>query len=103
MVEEEITPRTICRDDDEKETEDGTLFPMDDSDDSDDDDDDGGHSRKRSNVRRILATQHHHRAAACGCHEECFVEYVLMESRKVRRPLRERRPEHFYQDFLEKN
>ena len=38
MVEEEITPRT-CRDDDEKETEDGTLFPMDDSDDSDDDDD----------------------------------------------------------------
>ena len=40
MVEEEITPRTICRDDDEKETEDGTLFPMDDSDDSDDDDDD---------------------------------------------------------------
>ena len=39
MVEEEITPRTICRDDDEKETEDGTLFPMDDSDDSDDDDD----------------------------------------------------------------
>ena len=37
MVEEEITPRT-CRDDDEKETEDGTLFPMDDSDDSDDDD-----------------------------------------------------------------
>ena len=35
----EITPRTICRDDDEKETEDGTLFPMDDSDDSDDDDD----------------------------------------------------------------
>ena len=38
MVEEEITPRTICRDDDEKETEDGTLFPMDDSDDSDDDD-----------------------------------------------------------------
>ncbi len=39
MVEEEITPRT-CRDDDEKETEDGTLFPMDDSDDSDDDDDD---------------------------------------------------------------
>ena len=39
-VEEEITPRTICRDDDEKETEDGTLFPMDDSDDSDDDDDD---------------------------------------------------------------
>ena len=38
MVEEEITPR--CRDDDEKETEDGTLFPMDDSDDSDDDDDD---------------------------------------------------------------
>ena len=37
MVEEEITPRTICRDDDEKETEDGTLFPMDDSDDSDDD------------------------------------------------------------------
>ena len=22
-----------------------------------------------------------------------------MESRKVRRPLRERRPEHFYQDF----
>ena len=39
MVEEEITPRTICRDDDEKETEDGTLFPRDDSDDSDDDDD----------------------------------------------------------------
>jgi len=39
VVEEEITPRTICRDDDEKETEDGTLFPMDDSDDSDDDDD----------------------------------------------------------------
>ena len=39
MVEEEITPRTICRDDDEQETEDGTLFPMDDSDDSDDDDD----------------------------------------------------------------
>ena len=39
MVEEEITPRT-CRDDDEKETEDGTLFPRDDSDDSDDDDDD---------------------------------------------------------------
>ena len=39
MVEEEITPRT-CRDDDEKETEDGTLFPTDDSDDSDDDDDD---------------------------------------------------------------
>ena len=38
-MEEEITPRTICRDDDEKETEDGTLFPMDDSDDSDDDDD----------------------------------------------------------------
>ena len=38
MVEEEITPRT-CRDDDEKETEDGTLFPTDDSDDSDDDDD----------------------------------------------------------------
>ena len=38
MVEEEITPRTICRDDDEKETEDGTLFPTDDSDDSDDDD-----------------------------------------------------------------
>jgi hypothetical protein len=38
VVEEEITPRTICRDDDEKETEDGTLFPMDDSDDSDDDD-----------------------------------------------------------------
>ena len=38
MVEEEITPRTICRDDDEKETEDGTLFPRDDSDDSDDDD-----------------------------------------------------------------
>ena len=37
MVEEEITPRT-CRDDDEKETEDGTLFPTDDSDDSDDDD-----------------------------------------------------------------
>ena len=37
-MEEEITPRTICRDDDEKETEDGTLFPMDDSDDSDDDD-----------------------------------------------------------------
>jgi len=37
-VEEEITPRTICRDDDEKETEDGTLFPTDDSDDSDDDD-----------------------------------------------------------------
>ncbi len=37
MVEEEITPRT-CRDDDEKETEDGTLFPIDDSDDSDDDD-----------------------------------------------------------------
>jgi hypothetical protein len=36
-VEEEITPRT-CRDDDEKETEDGTLFPIDDSDDSDDDD-----------------------------------------------------------------
>ena len=36
-MEEEITPRT-CRDDDEKETEDGTLFPMDDSDDSDDDD-----------------------------------------------------------------
>ena len=36
-VEEEITPRT-CRDDDEKETEDGTLFPTDDSDDSDDDD-----------------------------------------------------------------
>lgn len=33
MVEEEITPRTICRDDDEKETEDGTLFPRDDSDD----------------------------------------------------------------------
>jgi len=25
-----------------------------------------------------------------------------MESRKVRRPLRERRPEHFYQDFLKK-
>jgi hypothetical protein len=39
VVEEEITPRT-CRDDDEKETEDGTLFPRDDSDDSDDDDDD---------------------------------------------------------------
>jgi hypothetical protein len=39
VVEEEITPRTICRDDDEKETEDGTLFPRDDSDDSDDDDD----------------------------------------------------------------
>jgi hypothetical protein len=38
VVEEEITPRTICRDDDEKETEDGTLFPIDDSDDSDDDD-----------------------------------------------------------------
>lgn len=38
VVEEEITPRT-CRDDDEKETEDGTLFPIDDSDDSDDDDD----------------------------------------------------------------
>ena len=38
-MEEEITPRT-CRDDDEKETEDGTLFPTDDSDDSDDDDDD---------------------------------------------------------------
>ena len=37
-MEEEITPRTICRDDDEKETEDGTLFPRDDSDDSDDDD-----------------------------------------------------------------
>jgi hypothetical protein len=37
VVEEEITPRT-CRDDDEKETEDGTLFPIDDSDDSDDDD-----------------------------------------------------------------
>ena len=37
VVEEEITPRT-CRDDDEKETEDGTLFPTDDSDDSDDDD-----------------------------------------------------------------
>ena len=37
-MEEEITPRTICRDDDEKETEDGTLFPTDDSDDSDDDD-----------------------------------------------------------------
>ena len=37
-MEEEITPRTICRDDDEKETEDGTLFPIDDSDDSDDDD-----------------------------------------------------------------
>ena len=37
MVEEEITPRT-CRDDDEKETEDGTIFPIDDSDDSDDDD-----------------------------------------------------------------
>ena len=37
MVEEEITPRT-CRDDDEKEIEDGTLFPTDDSDDSDDDD-----------------------------------------------------------------
>ena len=36
-MEEEITPRT-CRDDDEKETEDGTLFPTDDSDDSDDDD-----------------------------------------------------------------
>ena len=36
-MEEEITPRT-CRDDDEKETEDGTLFPIDDSDDSDDDD-----------------------------------------------------------------
>jgi hypothetical protein len=35
VVEEEITPRTICRDDDEKETEDGTLFPRDDSDDSD--------------------------------------------------------------------
>ena len=40
MEEEEITPRPICRDDDEKATEDGTLFPMDDSDDSDDDDDD---------------------------------------------------------------
>ena len=39
MVEEEITPRTICRDDDEKETEDGTLFPNPvDDDDSDDDD-----------------------------------------------------------------
>ena len=40
MVEEEITPRT-CRDDDEKETEDGTLFPnpvvvVDDSDEDDD-------------------------------------------------------------------
>ena len=33
-MEEEITPRT-CRDDDEKETEDGTLFPTDDSDDDD--------------------------------------------------------------------
>ena len=40
MVEEEITPRTICRDDDEKETEDGTLFPNPVDDDSDDDDDD---------------------------------------------------------------
>jgi len=32
------------------------------------------------------------------------VEYVLMESRKVRRrPLCERRPEHFYQaNFLKK-
>ena len=39
-MEEEITPRTICRDDDEKETEDGTLFPRDDSDDDSDDDDD---------------------------------------------------------------
>ena len=39
-MEEEITPRT-CRDDDEKETEDGTLFPNPvDDDDSDDDDDD---------------------------------------------------------------
>ena len=40
MVEEEITPRTICRDDDEKATEDGTLFPnpvvVDDSDEDDD-------------------------------------------------------------------
>jgi hypothetical protein len=40
VVEEEITPRTICRDDDEKETEDGTLFPNPVDDDSDDDDDD---------------------------------------------------------------
>ena len=92
---EEITPRT-CRDDDEKETEDGTLFPnpvvVDDSDEDDDADIPG----KRSNVRRIIATQHH-RAAACGCHEECFVEYVLMESLKVRRTLC-KRPEHFYQD-----
>ena len=39
-MEEEITPRTICRDDDEKETEDGTLFPRDDSDDDSDDDED---------------------------------------------------------------
>ena len=39
-MEEEITPRT-CRDDDEKETEDGTLFPnpVVVADDSDDDDD----------------------------------------------------------------
>jgi hypothetical protein len=36
-VEEEITPRT-CRDEVEKETEDGTLFPPVIDDDSDDDD-----------------------------------------------------------------
>ena len=31
------------------------------------------------------------------------MEYVVMESRKVRRPLCERRPEHFYQaNFLKK-
>ena len=30
------------------------------------------------------------------------MEYVVMESRKVRRPLCERRPEHFYQDVLKK-